>query len=116
MMSHIHSENKMIISLNDENFDQTTSSGVTLVDFYADWCQPCKRMMPKVESVATQLQGKVTVAKVNVDEAKTVAAKFGIRSIPTFALIKDGTVLSVSAGSKSEQDLLSFAESHNRGA
>ncbi len=106
----------MIISLNDENFDQTTSSGITLVDFYADWCGPCKRMVPKIESVATKLKGKVTVAKVNVDESRVVAQKFAIRSIPTFALIKDGKVISVSAGSKSEQELLLFAESHNRGA
>tara|TARA_R100001443_G_scaffold112906_1_gene127008 strand:+ start:664 stop:1011 length:348 start_codon:yes stop_codon:yes gene_type:complete len=109
-------EKIMIISLNDENFDQTTSSGVTLVDFYADWCGPCKRMLPKVESVASKLEGKVTVAKVNVDESRTTAAKFSIRSIPTFALIKDGKVVSVSTGSKSEQELLLFAESHNRGA
>ena len=105
----------MIIDLNDSNFDQATSSGVTLVDFYADWCAPCRRMMPKVYSVAEALQGKVTVAKVNVDEARNTAAKFGVRSIPTFALIKDGKVLRISAGSKSEQDLLLFAESYNRG-
>lgn len=106
----------MIISLNDENFDQTIASGITLVDFYADWCQPCKRMMPKVEAVANQLKGQVTVAKVNVDEARNTAAKFSIRSIPSFALIKDGKVVDISAGSRSEQELLLFAESHKRGA
>ena len=106
----------MIIDLNDDNFDQTTSEGVTLVDFYADWCQPCRRMMPKVEAVAAKLEGKITVAKVNVDESRVTATKFAIRSIPTFALIKDGRVISVSAGSKSEQDLLLFAETLNRGA
>ena len=106
----------MIIDLNDNNFDQTTSEGVTLVDFYADWCQPCKRMMPKVEAVAAKLEGKIKVAKVNIDESKATAAKFAIRSIPTFALIKDGRVISVSAGSKSEQDLILFTETLNRGA
>jgi len=106
----------MIIDLNDDNFDQTTSEGVTLVDFYADWCQPCRRMMPKVEAVAAKLEGKITVAKVNVDESRATAAKFAIRSIPTFALIKDGRVISVSAGSKSEQDLILFTETLNRGA
>ena len=106
----------MIIDLNDDNFDQTTSEGVTLVDFYADWCLPCRRMMPKVEAVAAKLEGKITVAKVNVDESRTTATKFAIRSIPTFALIKDGRVISVSAGSKTEQDLLLFAETLNRGA
>ena len=105
----------MIIDLNDENFDQTTSSGITLVDFYADWCGPCKRMLPKVESVASQLAGKVRVAKVNVDESRVTANKFAIRSIPTFAIINDGRVITVSAGSKSEQDLLSFVESNSGG-
>jgi len=105
----------MIINLNDETFEESTSSGITLVDFYADWCQPCIRMMPKVESVASKLGEDITVAKVNVDEARNTAAKFGVRSIPTFALIKDGKVLRISAGSKSEQDLLLFAESYNRG-
>jgi|TARA_R100000455_G_C6183961_1_gene60685 thioredoxin 1 len=106
----------MIIDLNDNNFDQTTSEGVTLVDFYADWCQPCRRMMPKVEAVAAKLEGKIKVAKVNIDESQETAAKFAIRSIPTFALIKDGRVISVSAGSKSEQDLILFTETLNRGA
>ena len=105
----------MIINLNDENFEETTSSGTTLVDFYADWCQPCKRMMPKVESVAAKLDGKVKVAKVNVDESRTTAAKFAIRSIPTFALIKDGKVITISAGSKSEEDLLTFVEHFSGG-
>ena len=93
------------------NKDVIENNLPAFVDFYADWCQPCKRMMPKVESVAAQLQGKITVAKVNVDESRMTAAKFAIRSIPAFALIKDGKVISVSTGSKSEQDLLLFAES-----
>ena len=106
----------MIIDLNDNNFDQATSSGVTLVDFYADWCAPCKRMMPRVLSVAETLKGKVTVAKVNVDESRKIAAKFGVRSIPTFVLIEDGKVVDLAAGSKTEQDLLLFAEGRTRGA
>jgi len=105
----------MIINLNDANFDQETATGITLVDFYADWCQPCKRMMPKVEAVAERLKGKVTVVKVNVDEAQIIASKYGIRSIPTFALIENGNLVSLSAGSKTEGDLLLFAESHRRG-
>ena len=101
---------KMIISLDENNFDKETANGVTLVDFYADWCAPCRRMLPKLESVAKQLEGKVTVAKVNVDNARGLAMKFAIKSVPTFALIKDGKTLDVSAGSKSEKDLMLFAE------
>jgi thioredoxin 1 len=105
----------MIISLDENNFDQETANGVTLVDFYADWCAPCRRMMPKLESVAEQLKGKVTVAKVNVDKARGLAMKFAVRSVPTFALIENGKVVDVSAGSKSEKDLMLFAEGKKRG-
>ena len=104
-----------IIKLDDGNFDEKTSTGITLVDFYADWCQPCIRMMPRVEAVAQMLEGKVTVAKVNVDEAQIIARKYGVKSIPTFALIENGKLVGLSAGSKSEDDLLLFAESHRRG-
>ena len=83
----------MIISLNEKNFESETKKGTVLIDFYADWCAPCKRMMPKVMEVAEHLKGKVTVAKINIDESKDLAAKFGIRSIPTFVLIKDGLIL-----------------------
>ena len=105
----------MIISLDENNFDQETANGVTLVDFYADWCAPCRRMVPRLEAVARQLEGKVTVAKVNVDQSKSLAMKFAVKSIPTFALIKDGEILDVSAGSKTEKDLMLFAEGKTRG-
>tara|TARA_B100001778_G_scaffold327833_1_gene326484 strand:+ start:177 stop:497 length:321 start_codon:yes stop_codon:yes gene_type:complete len=105
----------MIISLNEANFEAETSKGTVLIDFYADWCAPCKRMMPKVMEAAEHLKGKITVAKINIDESKELAAKFGVRSIPTFVLIKDGKVVNQSVGSKSTNDLVSFAESLKRG-
>ena len=101
----------MIISLNEANFESVTSKGTVLIDFYADWCAPCKRMMPKVMEVAEHLKGKVTVAKINIDESKSLAAKFGVKSIPTFVLIKDGKVVNQAVGSKSTNDLVLFAES-----
>ena len=104
----------MIINLNEENFAEKTSSGTVLIDFYADWCTPCKRMLPKVIEAAETLKGKVTVAKVNIDESEGLAKKFGVRSIPTFVLIQDGQVIKQSAGSKSMNDLLLFAESNQR--
>ena len=102
----------MIISLNDNNFDQETSSGVTLIDFYADWCGPCKRMMPVLESVAkTLVPDQIKVAKVNIDQNPSLSAKFGVRSIPMFALVKDGQIVETIVGSKPEGELLAFATS-----
>lgn len=101
----------MIINLNEENFDLKTSDGVTLVDFYADWCGPCRRMMPVLESVANELSEKVVVAKVNVDDSPNLSARYGVRSIPMFALIKDGELVGKLVGSKPAGELLAFATS-----
>ena len=101
----------MVINLNEENFDLKTSDGVTLVDFYADWCGPCKRMMPVLESVANELNEKVVVAKVNVDDSPNLSARYGVRSIPMFALIKDGELVGKLVGSKPAGELLAFATS-----
>ena len=102
----------MIINLNDSNFDQETLNGVTLVDFYADWCGPCKRMMPVLESVSkTLMADKIRVAKVNVDQSPNLSAKFGVRTIPMFALVKDGELVGKLVGSKPEGELLAFATS-----
>tara|TARA_R100000008_G_C3514723_1_gene130717 strand:- start:96 stop:407 length:312 start_codon:yes stop_codon:yes gene_type:complete len=102
----------MIITLDESNFDQKTSSGVTLVDFYADWCGPCKRMTPVLESLAkTLIPDQIQVAKVNVDHSPSLSAKYGVRSIPMFALIKDGKLVNTLIGSKPEGELLAFATS-----
>ncbi len=97
--------------LNDENFDAETSTGTTLVDFYADWCGPCKRMQPVLDSVAATLDGSVKVVKVNIDQSPLTSQRFGIKSIPSFALIRDGKVVSKMVGSKPESELLAFASS-----
>tara|TARA_B100000427_G_C15065416_1_gene401734 strand:- start:103 stop:423 length:321 start_codon:yes stop_codon:yes gene_type:complete len=95
-----------VINLNDDNFDQQTSSGVTLVDFYADWCGPCKRMAPTLDSLASRLAGQASIAKVNVDHSPNLSNRFGVRGIPMFVVMKDGQVINKSTGSKSEQQLL----------
>ena len=101
-----------IINLDDNTFDQSTSDGVTLVDFYADWCGPCKRMLPVLESVSETLSSEnVSVAKVNVDHSPKTSARFGVRTIPMFALIKDGQLVGKLVGSKPAGELLAFATS-----
>ncbi|WP_366924801.1 thioredoxin [Metallumcola ferriviriculae] len=78
-----------IKQLNDKNFNEEVKQGKVLVDFWAPWCGPCKMMAPVLEEVSQEVE-QVTIAKVNVDENPTVAARFGVMSIPTLALLADG--------------------------
>ena len=86
------------ITLNQQNFDEITSKGVVLVDFWTTWCGPCKMMAPNVEEIATEYKGKVTVGKVDVDECQELATRFGIMSIPTLIVFKDGEKKEVLVG------------------
>lgn len=86
------------ITLNQQNFDEITSKGVVLVDFWATWCGPCKMMAPNVEEIATEYKGKVTVGKVDVDECQELATRFGIMSISTLIVFKDGEKKEVLVG------------------
>lgn len=86
------------ITLNQQNFDEITSKGVVLVDFWATWCGPCKMMAPNVEEITTEYKGKVTVGKVDVDECQELATRFGIMSIPTLIVFKDGEKKEVLVG------------------
>ena len=87
-------------SLNDENFEFEISkaTGAVLVDFWAEWCGPCKQMNPVLEQLAKDLDGQVTIAKVNVDESPALSQKFGVQSIPTFLVIKNGEVVERKSG------------------
>jgi thioredoxin len=82
------------VHLTEENFDETLSrdTGVMMVDFWAEWCGPCKAIAPVLEDIAKESAGKITLAKVNVDENPGLAARYGIRSIPTILLVKGGKV------------------------
>ena len=91
--------------LTSENFDSVVSQGVTLVDFWAEWCGPCKMMNPVLEEIATEYDGKVTVGKVNVDNESELAVKYNVSSIPTLLLIKDGEVQNQFVGVTSKGDL-----------
>lgn len=76
--------------LNDSDFDQTIAKGVTLVDFYADWCGPCRMIAPIMDELSKDYQGKATIAKVDVDNAQNTAAKYSVTSIPTVIMFVDG--------------------------
>ena len=84
--------------LTSATFNTAISSGLTLVDFYADWCMPCKMLAPTISSIADDYAGKVSVAKLNIDQAQDVAAKYGVMSIPTVILFKDGVAVNKKVG------------------
>lgn len=84
------SENKSIKHLTDDTFSKEISQGVTVVDFHAEWCGPCRMLAPVLEQVAEEVQGKATVAKVDIDSEQKTATEFQITSVPTLILFKDG--------------------------
>lgn len=96
--------------LTDETFEAEVlkTSGLVLVDFWAEWCGPCRMLGPVLEEIATEMAGKVTVAKVNVDQCNEVSGKFGIRSIPTLLLFKDGQLVETKVGSLPKQALVAW--------
>ena len=79
-----------LIHLTEEAFDKATASGLSMVDFWASWCGPCKMLSPVIDSLAQQFEGKVLVGKVNVDEEPELARQFGVMSIPTVVFLKNG--------------------------
>ena len=89
-----------VIELTDANFDEEVlkSSVPVLVDFWAPWCGPCRQITPSVEALSTEYAGKVKIGKLNTDEQVDTAAKFGIRSIPTLLVFKDGAVVNQLVG------------------
>lgn len=76
--------------ISEHQFEETIKKGVTLVDFYADWCGPCRMMTPHLETAAHALHGQVVIVKVDVDKAQQVASTYQVTSIPTLILFKDG--------------------------
>ena len=93
------------IDITAQNFDTEVASGVSLIDFWAPWCGPCKMQGPIVEKIAEAMGDKVTVGKCNVDDEQKLATKFSIRSIPTILILKDGKDVERLVGLQTEQVL-----------
>jgi len=95
-----------VLELTADNFNDTIASGTVLVDFWAPWCGPCKMQGPILDKVAEAIGDKAVIAKVNVDENAPIAAQFGVRSIPTLILFKDGEKTQDFIGVQQEADLV----------
>ncbi len=102
-----------ISSLNDANFasEIEKQDSPILVDFWAEWCMPCRALAPVIEELSKEFDGKVRFAKVNVDDCKEVPAKFGIRGIPTLILFKDGKKLNEMVGNQPKEKIKSLLNS-----
>ena len=98
------------IELTNENFEATTKEGVSLVDFWAPWCGPCRMISPIIEELAAEFEGKANICKVNTDEQADLSTKFGVRSIPTIVFLKDGEIVDTMVGAASKQ---AFADKIN---
>ena len=99
-----------VIKLTTESFDSAISKGRVLVDFYADWCMPCTMVSPVIRELAEEFKGKVEVANVDVDKEGTLAARYGIMSIPTVILFSDGAEVRRIVGVQKKQEYKAMLE------
>lgn len=104
--------NDLIKHISDSSFeaDVLKDSGAVLVDYWAEWCGPCKMIAPILDDVATAYEGKLTIAKMNVDENREIPAKFGIRGIPTLMLFKNGELVATKVGALAKAQLTAFID------
>lgn len=99
-----------VLTLTKDNFDQEVlnSDKTVLIDFWASWCGPCRMVSPIVDEIAEQAGDTLKVGKVNVDEESDLASQFGVQSIPTLIVMKNGKVVTTSVGAKSKQSILAM--------
>lgn len=98
---------KEIIINSEEELENVVKDGVSLVDFYASWCGPCKMLAPFIEEIAEEYDGKVNVCKVDVDNVEALAYKYNVRSIPTLIYFKDGKVKDIKVGFQDKRTIAS---------
>ena len=91
------------VELTPANFEEVKKEGVSMVDFWAPWCGPCRMIAPVIEELAADFEGKANICKVNTDEEQDLAVKYGIRSIPTILFMKNGEVVDQMVGASSKQ-------------
>ncbi|RXS41589.1 thioredoxin TrxA [Idiomarina sp. 29L] len=103
-----------IVQLSDDSFDEDVikSDKPVLVDFWAEWCGPCKMVAPILDDIAEEYKGKLVIGKLNVDHNEQTPPKFNIRGIPTLLLFKDGDVIATKVGALSRAQLIEFLEQH----
>ncbi len=106
--------NSLIVHTSDATFesDVLKSAEPVLLDFWAEWCGPCKAIAPMLDEAASEYKGRLKIAKINIDENPAVPPRFGIRGIPTLILFKNGTVAAQKVGALSKSQLAAFLESN----
>ena len=103
-----------IIHITDDTFEQEVlqSNTPVLVDYWAEWCGPCKMIAPALDQIASEYEGRLKVAKLNIDENQSTPPKYGIRGIPTLMLFKNGNVEATKVGAVSKTQLAAFIDSN----
>jgi thioredoxin 1 len=98
------------VAVTDSSFeaDVLKASGPVLVDFWAEWCGPCRQIAPALEEIAAQLAGEITVAKLDIEESPSTPSRYGVRGIPTMMLFKDGRMASMKVGAMPKQKILDW--------
>ncbi|MFK0569976.1 thioredoxin TrxA [Endozoicomonas sp.] len=103
-----------IVKVTDDSFDEVVlkAEGPVLVDYWAEWCGPCKMIAPVLDEIAQDYEGKLTVCKLNIDENEATPPKYGVRGIPTLMLFKGGNVEATKVGALSKSQLTAFLDSN----
>src|ERR1700741_3341532 len=98
------------VKVTDESFEKDVlqAEAPVLVDFWAEWCGPCKQIAPALEQISDELSGQVTIAKLNIEESPTTPSRYGVRGIPTMMLFKDGQMASMKVGAMPKQKILEW--------